>query len=85
MNYCCQQRVAIAGELVNPRSLLLRNFVLNGQESASNPLLYIHANHYRQAEKTTVRRLMAVIQANFAEKVSFTENMMYICRIICGE
>ena len=36
--------VAIAGEVVNRRSVLLRNFVLNGQESASNPLLHIHAN-----------------------------------------
>ena len=34
--------VAIAGEVVNRRSVLLRNFVLNGQESASNPLLHIH-------------------------------------------
>lgn len=35
--------VAIAGAVVNRRSVLLRNFVLNGQESASNPLLHIHA------------------------------------------
>ncbi|MCB9343425.1 MAG: hypothetical protein H6576_06995 [Lewinellaceae bacterium] len=35
--------VTIAGEVVNRRSVLLRNFVLNGQESASNPLLHIHA------------------------------------------
>jgi len=40
--------VAIAGEVVNRRSVLLRNFVLNGQESASNPLLHIHANRYGQ-------------------------------------
>jgi len=32
--------VAIAGEVVNRRSVLLRNFVLNGQESASNPPLH---------------------------------------------
>ena len=36
--------VAIAGEVVNRRSVLLKNFVLNGQENASNPLLHIHAN-----------------------------------------
>jgi hypothetical protein len=36
--------VAIAGKVVNQRSVLLRNFVLNGQESASNPLMHIHAN-----------------------------------------
>ena len=36
--------VAIAGEVVNRRSVLLSNIVLNGQESASNPLLHIHAN-----------------------------------------
>ncbi|HRN48718.1 MAG TPA: hypothetical protein PKW69_11850 [Niabella sp.] len=40
--------VAIAGEVVNRRSVLLRNFVLSGQESASNPLLHIHANRYLQ-------------------------------------
>ncbi len=36
--------VAIAGEVVNRRSVLLRNFVLNGQVSASNTLLHIHPN-----------------------------------------
>ena len=36
--------VAIAGEVENRRSVLLRNFVLNGQGIASNPLLHIHAN-----------------------------------------
>jgi len=35
--------VAIAGEVVNRRYVLLINIVLNGQESASNPLLHIHA------------------------------------------
>ena len=35
--------VAIAGEVVNRRSVLLKNFVLNGQVSVSNPLLHIHA------------------------------------------
>ncbi|EKB50105.1 hypothetical protein B879_01249 [Cecembia lonarensis LW9] len=36
--------VAIAGDVVNRRSVLLRNFVLNGKGSASNPLLNIHAD-----------------------------------------
>jgi len=40
--------VAIAGEVVNRRSVLLSNIVLNGQESASNPLLHIHAKRYVQ-------------------------------------
>jgi hypothetical protein len=44
--------VAIAGEEEYRRSLLLRKFVLNGQESASNPLLHIHANRYQQAKQT---------------------------------
>lgn len=35
--------VAIAGEVVNRRSVILRNLVLNGKGSASNPLLHIHA------------------------------------------
>ena len=43
--------VAIAGEVVNRRSVLLRNFVLNGQESASNPLLHIHAKRYNCERK----------------------------------
>jgi len=43
--------VAIAGDVVNRRSVLLKNFVLIGQESASNPLLHIHANRYGQVEK----------------------------------
>lgn len=38
--------VAIAGEKVNRRSVLLSNIVLKGQENASNPLLHIHANRY---------------------------------------
>jgi len=45
---CPSVYVAIAGEVVNRRSALLRNFVLDGQESASNPLLHIHAKRYRQ-------------------------------------
>ena len=36
--------VAIAGEVVNRRSVILKNFVLDGQISATNPLLHIHAN-----------------------------------------
>jgi hypothetical protein len=36
--------VSIAGEVVKRRSVLQINFVLNGQVSASNPLLHIHAN-----------------------------------------
>jgi len=43
--------VAIAGKVVNRRSVLLRNFVLNGQESASNPLLHIHAKRWRALKK----------------------------------
>ena len=41
--------MAIAGVVVNRRSVLLRNIVLNGQVSASNPLLHIHAKRYLQA------------------------------------
>jgi len=40
--------VAIAGEVVNRRSVLLSNFVLNGKVSASNPLLHIHAKRWVQ-------------------------------------
>jgi hypothetical protein len=40
--------VAIAGVVANRSAVLLRNFVLNGQESASNPLLHIHAKRYKQ-------------------------------------
>jgi len=38
--------VAIAGVVVNRRYVPLRNFVVNGQVSASNPLLHIHAKRY---------------------------------------
>jgi hypothetical protein len=38
--------VAIAGVGVNRSSVLLGNFVLNGQVSASNPLLHIHAKRH---------------------------------------
>ena len=41
---CNSVYVAIAGAVVNRSSVHLRNFVLNGQVSASNPLLHIHAN-----------------------------------------
>lgn len=39
--------VAIAVEVVNRRPVFLRNFVLNGKESASNPLQLIHAKRYQ--------------------------------------
>jgi hypothetical protein len=45
--------VAIAGEMVNRRSVLPRNFVLNGQVSVSNPLLHIHVIVVGKARKTT--------------------------------
>jgi len=48
--------VAIAGEVVNRRSVLLRNFVLNRQVSASNPLLHIHAKRYRQEKATAINK-----------------------------
>jgi hypothetical protein len=44
--------VAIAGEVVIRSSVHLRNFVLNGKVSASNPLLHIHANRCAAAKKT---------------------------------
>lgn len=44
--------VAIAGEVVNRRSVLPKNFVPNGQISASNPLLHIHPNRYLQPVTT---------------------------------
>lgn len=49
--------VAIAGAVVNRRSVLLRNFVVNGIVSASNPLLHIHANRYGQAKRTAHYRI----------------------------
>jgi hypothetical protein len=36
--------VAIAGVVVSRRSVILRKFVLNGKDSASNPILHIHVN-----------------------------------------
>ncbi|MCO5278627.1 MAG: hypothetical protein M9911_11600 [Saprospiraceae bacterium] len=43
---CNTGLAAMAGDVVNRRSVLLKIFVLNGQVSASNPLLHIHANRY---------------------------------------
>jgi hypothetical protein len=43
--------VAIAGEVVNRKSVLLINIVLNGQEIASNPLLHIHAKRWHSLTK----------------------------------
>jgi hypothetical protein len=43
--------VAIAGVVVNRRSVLLNNFVQNGMESASNPLLHIHSTVGRHSIK----------------------------------
>jgi hypothetical protein len=38
--------------------VLLRNFVLNGKDSASNPLLHIHAKRYSQwyDNRTTTKK-----------------------------
>ena len=41
---CDSVYVAITGEVVNRRSMLLGNFVQNFQKSASNPLLHKHVN-----------------------------------------
>jgi hypothetical protein len=43
--------VATASEVVNRKSVLLRNIVLTGKESASNPLLHIHAKRCRQLKQ----------------------------------
>jgi len=52
--------VAIAGEVVNRRSVLLRNFVANGKESASNPLLHIHAKRYVPLYRTIRENLILI-------------------------
>jgi len=52
---CNSVYVAIAGAVVNRRFVLLRNFVQNGQESAYNPLLHIHANRYSQGNKFDIK------------------------------
>ena len=46
MPACNSVYVAIAGEEVNRRPVLLRKFVLIRQGNTSNPLLHIHANRY---------------------------------------
>ena len=57
----------------------------SGQCIAPKTRTTLILDRYRQAYKTTVRRLTLVIYAIFAEKISFAENKQYICRIICGE
>ncbi|SEJ03677.1 hypothetical protein SAMN05192553_10259 [Cyclobacterium xiamenense] len=44
--------VTIAGEVVNRRLVRLKNFVLYGQLSPSNPLLHIHANRCAAYKKS---------------------------------
>lgn len=64
--------VAIAGEVLNRRSMLLRNFMLNGQASASNALLHVDANRYGQVYETTKRRAdkrTTVIELGHLDKV----------------
>ncbi|HSV89188.1 MAG TPA: hypothetical protein VLH61_11155 [Bacteroidales bacterium] len=47
-NTSYQQRVCgNSGDVVNRRSVLLKNFVISGHERAYNPLLCIHANRSR--------------------------------------
>jgi hypothetical protein len=41
-----QNRPSNNSKVVNRMSALLRNFLLHGQESTSNPLLLIHAESY---------------------------------------
>jgi hypothetical protein len=48
--------------VANRRSVLLRNLVLNGKVSASNPLLHIHANRYQQAQYTPEKLLNGSIK-----------------------
>ncbi|MFZ6665233.1 hypothetical protein [Peijinzhouia sedimentorum] len=38
--------LAKAGEVVNQRSMLLRNFVLNGKKRPSSPLLRVPEKYY---------------------------------------
>ena len=59
--------MAIAGEVVNRRSVLLRNPVLNGKVSASNPLLHIHAKRYKQQPHPDnyKRNLMGLFSQSF--------------------
>jgi len=52
--------VSIAGVLANQRSVLLRNFVLNGQENAPNPLLHIHAKRSLASQDTYELRVPVV-------------------------
>jgi len=64
--------VAIAGEVVNRRSLLLRNFVLNGQVSASNPLLHIHAN---RCAKLRFAQFCASVHGYTVDALRFTSHI----------
>jgi hypothetical protein len=48
--------VAIAGEVVNRRSVLLKNIVLNGKVRASDPLLHIHAKRYRAVKNSIAQK-----------------------------
>jgi len=62
--------MAIAGEVVNRRSVLLKNIVLNGQVSASNPLLHIHAKRCTQAEKRHSSNMIADLKREKMENAN---------------
>jgi hypothetical protein len=75
---------AIGGVSCSADSLVVaESSVLRIKFSGKNPAHRKSAKRYCQAEKKTVRRLTPLIQVYFAEKVSFAENIEYICRIIC--
>lgn len=43
------------------RSALLRNIVLNGQESGSNPLLHIHANRWGRMKQANLIKIYMIV------------------------
>jgi hypothetical protein len=59
---------------LNQVQCFYQHLCLVDSEVLRNPPLRQAAKRYRQAKKTTVRRLLAVICAKFAEKVLFAEN-----------
>ncbi|HUH27494.1 DUF1801 domain-containing protein, partial [Gelidibacter sp.] len=77
--------VAIAGEVVNRRSVLLRNIVLTGEESASNPLLHIHAKRWRGSLIREIRKLIHEAVPEIVEEWKWNSPVFsYKGKMICS-
>ncbi|WP_035805346.1 hypothetical protein [Lunatimonas lonarensis] len=78
--------VAIAGVVINRGSLLLRNFVLNGKESASNPLLHTHVFQlYAGRDFTTELPTIPIAIGRTSNIPLFAQHALFFTGVVCRE